>query len=274
MKTHTDRNQENKSHAINGTNTKNQIAGKSKTIFADSRPDTVAHQTLNNMANNSPQALQAVQLKAIANSDPGLSVQMKSLEEEELLQGKFDTAQKNDIEANNTGLPDNLKTGIENLSGLSMDDVRVHYNSAMPEQLQAHAYAQGSDIHVAPGQEKHLPHEAWHIIQQKKGRVKPTMQMKGNVNINDDAGLEKEADVMGNRALVQKKGISGKSVAQLGKKKRDIKRAKKNNPNGVQHHLRPEYQEQNERQMDLVMGGMSRKEAKRQAKQEEKARKG
>ena len=100
---------------------------------------------------------------------------------------------------NNTGLPDNLKSGIESLSGYSMDDVKVHRNSDKPAQLQAHAYAQGTDIHLGPGQEKHLPHEAWHVVQQKQGRVKPTMQMKGKVNVNDDAGLEKEADLMGTR---------------------------------------------------------------------------
>ncbi|NEO41984.1 MAG: DUF4157 domain-containing protein [Moorea sp. SIOASIH] len=97
---------------------------------------------------------------------------------------------------NLTGLPDRLKTGIENLSGYSMDDVRVHYNSDKPGQLQAHAYAQGTDIHVASGQEKHLPHEAWHVVQQKQGRVQPTYQYKGAV-INDQADLEKEADLMG-----------------------------------------------------------------------------
>jgi hypothetical protein len=77
-----------------------------------------------------------------------------------------------------------------------MDDVRVHYNSPKPAQLQALAYTQGTDIHVAPGQEKHLPHEAWHVVQQKQGRVQPTVPLQG-VNVNDDAGLEKEADVMG-----------------------------------------------------------------------------
>ncbi|GGG40809.1 hypothetical protein GCM10011344_47060 [Dokdonia pacifica] len=102
---------------------------------------------------------------------------------------------------NNTGLPDNLKTGIENLSGIAMDDVKVHRNSDKPAQLQAHAYAQGTDIHLGPGQEKHLPHEVWHVVQQKQGLVKPTVQMKGKVNINDDDGLEKEADVMGAKAL-------------------------------------------------------------------------
>ncbi len=59
-----------------------------------------------------------------------------------------------------TGLPNSLKAGVENLSGLSLDGVKVHYNSARPAQLSALAYAQGTDIHVAPGQEKHLPHDA------------------------------------------------------------------------------------------------------------------
>jgi hypothetical protein len=102
--------------------------------------------------------------------------------------------------AGNTGLPDNLKSGIEHLSGMSMDHVRVHYNSSQPMQLNALAYAQGGDIHVAPGQEKHLPHEAWHVVQQAQGRVKPTMQAKG-VAINDNQGLEAEADLMGAKAM-------------------------------------------------------------------------
>jgi len=108
---------------------------------------------------------------------------------------------------NKTGLPDRLKSGVENLSGHSMDDVKVHYNSDKPAGLQAHAYAQGTDIHVAPGQEKHLPHEAWHVVQQKQGRVRPTKQLKEkHTDINDDHGLEREADLMGHKAL-QKKGV-------------------------------------------------------------------
>jgi hypothetical protein len=110
--------------------------------------------------------------------------------------------------ANRTGLPDALKSGVEALSGHSMDDVRVHRNSGRPAQLQAHAYAQGSDIHVAPGQERHLPHEAWHVAQQKQGRVRPTMQLRGEA-INDDAALEREADVMGGRAVQAKRAEPG-----------------------------------------------------------------
>ena len=97
-------------------------------------------------------------------------------------------------------LPDNLKKGIEALSGISMDGVKVHTNSDRPAQLNALAYAQGTDIHLAADQEKHLPHEAWHVVQQKQGRVKSTTQLKPNVIVNDNAGLEKEADEMGSKA--------------------------------------------------------------------------
>ncbi|ALS63274.1 hypothetical protein AT302_13895 [Pandoraea norimbergensis] len=102
---------------------------------------------------------------------------------------------------NRTGLPDSLKSGVESLSGMSMDHVRVHYNSSAPAQLNAHAYAQGSDIHLGPGQEQHLPHEAWHVVQQAQDRVRPTMQLKAGVPVNDDEGLEREADEMGTKAL-------------------------------------------------------------------------
>lgn len=125
------------------------------------------------------------------------------IEEEELLQGKFSgpaSQQESASKANNTGLPDKLKAGIEGLSGYSMNDVKVHYNSAKPAQLKAHAFAQGTDIHLAPGQDRHLPHEVWHVVQQRQGRVKPTLTMQGK-NINDDVALETEADVMGAKAL-------------------------------------------------------------------------
>ena len=140
---------------------------------------------------------------------------LQSDEEEDTLQGKFEpTVQRveDDEEGlqmkadtvfqqkpNNTGLPDNLKAGVESLSGFSMDDVKVHYNSSQPATVQALAYTQGMDIHVAPGQERHLPHEAWHVAQQLAGRVEPTTEV-GGMPVNDNIGLEHEADVMGARA--------------------------------------------------------------------------
>ena len=104
-----------------------------------------------------------------------------------------------DAAPNRTGLPDALKSGVETLSGQGLDDVRVHYNSAEPAKVGAHAYARGSEIHMAPGQERHLPHEAWHVAQQKQGRVQPTTE-RGGIAVNDDPGLETEADAMGARA--------------------------------------------------------------------------
>jgi hypothetical protein len=128
-------------------------------------------------------------------------LQGKFPEEEEPLQGKFPEEEEPlQAKENNTGLPDRLKSGVETLSGNSMDDVQVHYNSNNPAQLNALAYTQGTDIHVAPRQERHLPHEAWHTVQQAQGRVQPTVQA-GGVPINDDNTLEHEADVMGSKAL-------------------------------------------------------------------------
>jgi Domain of unknown function (DUF4157) len=113
------------------------------------------------------------------------------------------TAQRQEINSkpNKTGLPDKLKSGIEALSGFSMDNVNVHYNSAKPAQINALAYAQRTDIHLAPRQEKHLPHEAWHVVQQMQGRVQPTHQLKSGIYVNDNNWLENEADLMGNKAL-------------------------------------------------------------------------
>ncbi|MGV2287303.1 DUF4157 domain-containing protein [Trinickia sp. YCB016] len=98
------------------------------------------------------------------------------------------------------GLPSRLRAGIEAMSGMNMSDVVVHRNSPKPAQLEAQAYARGNDIHLAPGQERYLPHEAWHVVQQRQGRVKPTTQLAG-VTVNDDAALEREADAMGSRAI-------------------------------------------------------------------------
>ncbi|PRC93457.1 eCIS core domain-containing protein [Solimicrobium silvestre] len=195
-----------------------QLAPQADSKFIDNRPQTTALTIANTNINNSAQAKQLRAFSQIAQTAPrakqfkAMSAMMntpalKRVEEEETLQAKSmleNPAQRSEQGApkpNNTGLPDNLKSGIESLSGMNIDHVKVHYNSPQPAQLNAHAYAQGSEIHVAPGQEQHLPHEAWHVVQQAQGRVKPTMQMKGGVPVNDDAGLEKEADVMGSKAL-------------------------------------------------------------------------
>jgi hypothetical protein len=182
LNTHAENEQENKSESFGNEPTQSEGTTEATFQFVDNRSESIQMQQLQELANNSAQISGIAQLQAMADN---FTTQEPPIQRQE----------------NKTGLPDNLKTGMENLSGLSLNDVKVHRNSDKPAQLHAHAYAQGTDIHLGARQEKHLPHEAWHVVQQKQGRVKPTMQMKGKVNVNDDAGLEKEADVMGAKAL-------------------------------------------------------------------------
>lgn len=100
---------------------------------------------------------------------------------------------------NKTGIPDRLKAVIEHFSGLSLNEVRVHYNSEKPALMNAHAYAEGLNIYIAPGQEKHLAHEIWHVVQQMKGNLSTTTTFEGGKKGNDNKGLEQEADQMGNK---------------------------------------------------------------------------
>lgn len=121
------------------------------------------------------------------------------------------------------GLPTPLQSTIERMSGLPMQDVRVFYNSPKPAAFQALAYTQGTHIHVAPGQDQHLPHEAWHVVQQKQGRVRPTAPLAKRAPnttsaangplLNDAPHLEREADVMGARAMQQARSYAPTTAA-------------------------------------------------------------
>lgn len=155
--------------------------------FVDNRP---SNQLLQRMGDEDEDTLQGRFINPVQRTE----------EEEDTLQGKFEQPVQ---KKNETGMPDRLKAGIEELSGFAMDDVRVHYNSDKPATVQALAYTQGTDIHVAPGQERHLPHEAWHVAQQMAGRVEPTTEV-GGLPVNDNPALEHEADVMGAKAMQMK----------------------------------------------------------------------
>ena len=197
--------------------------------FKDNRSASIAQQHLQSLADRSHVNNRRMQLQAKADtfSLSKTTIQRKDLELKnqtgtEHVQLKPVELTTESIEnpvqkkANTTGMPDKLKSGVENLSGIDMSDVKVQYNSSQPAQLNAHAYAQGTNIHIAPGQEKHLPHEAWHVVQQKQGRVKPTLQMKQGVAVNDDKGLEKEADVMGEKASGNKGATVQREVNHTG----------------------------------------------------------
>ncbi len=177
--------------------------------FSDNRPQSMALENQIGGINASSQVKQLFKYQSKA--DQFTENKTASLAK---LMGNQKQSGQAAIQRKENGLPSALRSGVEQLSGISMGDVKVHHNSDKPAQLQAHAYAQGTDIHLGPGQEKHLPHEAWHVVQQKQGRVAPTVQMKGQVAINDSQHLEKEADTFGAKA--QKLGMSSEVGNQAG----------------------------------------------------------
>ena len=103
MYAHVEKSKENKNRLVANSVAQKKSNGRQGFEFMDNRPESVAQRKLQAMANN------------------------------------YSTSQPIQQKENKTGLPDNLKTGIENLSGYSMNDVKVHYNSDKPAQLQAHA---------------------------------------------------------------------------------------------------------------------------------------
>jgi len=163
MKTQDYNTQEKKGQSSSYGKLQSPVSGESTFQFVDNRPEAVAQRKLQEMANNSPHVSQLKVFQDMANNSPqaNKTAQLQATAYNPSTQQQQPVQKKE----NNTGLPDNLKTGVENLSGISLDDVKVHRNSDKPAQLNAHAYAQGTDIHLGAGQEKHLPHEAWHVVQ-------------------------------------------------------------------------------------------------------------
>jgi hypothetical protein len=176
-----------------------------------------SHKTKNSSAFNNAKQSGTLQrkvssldeLQLLADSSSQIT-QLKTLKNQ--INKKADLVQLKKTETSDKkGLPEQLETGVEQLSGLDMGDVKVNYNSSKPSEIGAAAYAQGTDIHLGKGQEKHLPHEAWHVVQQKKGAVKATGTINGT-SVNEERNLENEADQMGIKA--QDVGNNAASIVQ------------------------------------------------------------
>ncbi|MCB9230097.1 MAG: DUF4157 domain-containing protein [Bacteroidia bacterium] len=132
--------------------------------------------------------------------------------------------------ANPNGLPGTVQAKMENSFGADFSNVNVHQNSQSATDMGALAYTQGNDVHFAPGQFKPdtrsgqelIGHELTHVVQQRQGRVTPTTQAKG-LAVNDDRGLEAEADQMGAKAargeVVQNKSANGSAKAGVTQRK-------------------------------------------------------
>lgn len=112
-----------------------------------------------------------------------------------------------------TGVPKAVQAKFETASGLSFEDVRVHYNSSRPAQLGAYAYTRGSQVYIGPGQERYLEHELGHVVQQKRGLVKPDGYING-LPVNRDPKLERAADAGANQP-VQGFFKSGDGIVQM-----------------------------------------------------------
>ncbi|MGB1206183.1 MAG: DUF4157 domain-containing protein [Chitinophagales bacterium] len=138
-------------------------------------------------------------------------------EEEEEMQMKENPLQKKSTNSN--GLPAEVQAKMESGLGADFSNVNIHKDSKSATDVGALAYAQGNDVHFAPGQFKPntqagqelIGHELTHVVQQREGRVKPTTQAKG-MPVNDDKGLEKEADDMGKMAAQGKFEDNGKAL--------------------------------------------------------------
>jgi hypothetical protein len=150
-------------------------------------------------------------------------LQMKAAKEEDLLQKKgtdkpslsYGTNQNNGTQS----MPEPLRMKMESAFGHDFSNVKIH-ESSKPAELGALAYTQGNNIHFAPGQynpesqkgQELLGHELAHVVQQQQGKVRPTTQFKG-MQVNDDSGLEKEADEMGKKAADAQLAL-GKDVSK------------------------------------------------------------
>lgn len=96
----------------------------------------------------------------------------------------------------------------EHAFGADFSDVRVHQDGNAAA-IGARAYAQGSDLHFAPGQyqpgtrdgDQLIGHELAHVVQQRSGRVAAP---QGKGGIVEDAALEAEADRAGEQLAAGK----------------------------------------------------------------------
>lgn len=180
----------------------------------------------NAITNTEKQAFNRSLDKAFFNSEP-LAIQKKKAIVREK-QGDVKPIQSKVLPSVTTKLPIGLQAKAEQVLDADLSDVKIS-ESLKAKEIGALAYTQGNEIIFAPGLyqpetaegQKLIGHELAHVKQQQKGRVKPTTQAKG-LAINDDVGLEMEADHLG-RAVAQAKIPEKKTTAK------DLRRKPKGN---------------------------------------------
>ncbi len=112
-------------------------------------------------------------------------------------------------------LPAAVQAKMEGAMGADFSNIQISKDSERAQGFGARAYAQGNEVHFAPGQydpvstvgQELIGHELAHVMQQRSGRVMPTEE-QGGLPINRDHTLEAEADQLGQHAA-QYKGSKG-----------------------------------------------------------------
>lgn len=119
--------------------------------------------------------------------------------------GKVDTPPERESD---TGIPGPVLAKMEHAFQTDFSAVRVHADSSHAESMGALAYARGNDIHFAPGKynpgtregQELLGHELAHVHENRKSPAGVTRWLKGGEPVNDNPGLERNADRLGRRA--------------------------------------------------------------------------
>lgn len=149
------------------------------------------------------------------------TLQLETIDEDESLQGKFNSTStteqypvQREEKPHNTGLPDNLKTVIEDLSGYNTGEAKGHSNSDRPARSPTLAYTHATHMQTVPGQEKYLSHKLGQVIQQMKGPVSSPVSLT-DIPVKDDSRFEKEAD--NDTHVIQRRRKEAVSDCQIGK---------------------------------------------------------
>ncbi|MEM7038529.1 MAG: DUF4157 domain-containing protein, partial [Bacteroidota bacterium] len=129
------------------------------------------------------------------------------------IQGKFSDfvkeqgqESKSASSGSQVSMSESVQAKMEGTLGADFSGVQMYKDSEKAQGIGAQAYAQGNEVHFAPGQFKEdtagqelIGHELAHVVQQREGRVSANTSV-GGMPVNDSSALENEADAKGAQA--------------------------------------------------------------------------
>ncbi len=108
----------------------------------------------------------------------------------------------------NEDLPEDFQTKMESSFGEDFSNVKINKDSKDANELDALAFTQGNNIHFKNGEfdssskngQELIAHELSHVVQQRHRDI-GTTHKENNYDVNDNEGLEKEADINAKKAV-------------------------------------------------------------------------